>query len=151
NEVGQLMHADPGDGSVRLIARTHGRKHGAGGPDLLMAVHAGSRRRHTRERGAVRTVMTVAAVNAKTGPVMLVAERDRLGPCDAYIGGVRGADEDTPGPAEQCQQKNEPEHRQTGEGVETAVEYLGHVPSPALHGPMTGRLLLAGERSVVLE
>ena len=78
NEAGQPMDTLPRDGSVASKAFAHRFEHLAPEPDLLMAVHAGLARRHSRERRRFDGRVAVAAIDAEISDVMGMAKRDRL-------------------------------------------------------------------------
>src|SRR5437868_4983572 len=78
NEIRQVMDACPDQRFVVAIASAHRLEHGRVRPDLRMAVHAGLSRRDTREGRVLHRSVAIAAINAESGSVVLVAERDRL-------------------------------------------------------------------------
>ena len=88
DEIGKVMHFDPGDGLIGAIAGANRFESRAVDPDLRVAVHAGFRRRDRRESGSLNRAVTITTVNAHRADVVRVAEGDRLRPRDVLIGGV---------------------------------------------------------------
>src|SRR6266581_4393492 len=78
DKIGQVMDSDPGERCIGAQAGTHGLEHGTLSPDLGVAVHTGLRRRNASHRGFLHKGVTVAAVDAETADVMLMAEGHRL-------------------------------------------------------------------------
>jgi hypothetical protein len=86
NEVGELVDAGPLQRFAGAVAGANGLKELGVGPDLRVAVHARLGRRDSGEAGGLDRGVTVAAVDAESGDVMLMAEWDRLRLADASIG-----------------------------------------------------------------
>ena len=86
NEVRELVDARPLQRFAGAIAGADGLKQLSVRPDLRVAVHARLGRGNSRETGSLDRGVTVAAVDAESGDVMLMAEWNRLGLADAGIG-----------------------------------------------------------------
>ncbi len=91
DEVRKLVDARPLQRFAGAIAGAHGLEQLGIGPDLRMAVHAGLGGRNASEARGLHRSVTVATVDAQSGDMMLMAERDRLGLAHAGIGNVRRA------------------------------------------------------------
>src|SRR5437588_2233702 len=76
DEVRQAVHAAPVNGAVRGEAGAERLEHVGVRPDLGMAVHAGLRRRDAGEARGLDRSVAVAAVDAQSGDMMLMAERN---------------------------------------------------------------------------
>src|SRR5437764_15076699 len=74
HEVRQLVDASPLQGFARTIAGSDGLQQLRVGPDLRMAIHAGLGRRNAREARGLNRGMAIAAIDSKSGDVMLMAE-----------------------------------------------------------------------------
>src|SRR5205807_1440316 len=100
DELRQVVDAVPDNGFIGALTLAHRLQHGAVGPDLRMAVHAGARGRQPGEGGLLHGGVAVAAVDAKAGDVVAVAERHRLLDVDLDAGDIIGARVARPGPAQ---------------------------------------------------
>ncbi len=89
DEVGKLIDARPLQRFTGSIAGSNGLKQRRIGPDLGVAVHAGFRWRDSGVAGGFHRSVTVAAIDAESGDVMLVAEGNGLRLANASIGHVR--------------------------------------------------------------
>jgi hypothetical protein len=74
--------------------------------------------------------MTVTAIDAQPPDVVLMAKRDRLVAVHSDAGEVVGTDELGPGGAKRRQHENRPKNAHSGDGVEAAMEDLGHAGLP---------------------
>src|SRR4029077_4434150 len=88
DEVGQRVHARPGERLIVAVAGPHRFEHGAIDPDLRMAGHAGGGGRQPGERGLLDRRVAVAAIEPELADVMLVAERYRLWAGHIHVGDV---------------------------------------------------------------
>src|SRR5712671_2442999 len=70
--------------------------------------------------------MAVAAVDAESGDVMLMAEGHRLRPADSSIGNVRGALNLHCDPAERGNYEHRAKNRSPGESIRAAMKNLRH-------------------------
>ena len=138
-EIGQIMHARPGDGAVRAETFAHRLERGAGVPDLRMTIHAGLGRGDVGEGRSLDRGVAIAAVNPDVADMMGVAEGHGLLAGDTGLGRPGGA---APG-AEKPQQKTEDEHRPEDaylrERVRAAMKNLGHTGRSATSGVRDGR------------
>jgi len=89
DEAGEVVDSRPGDRPVGLEAVADRGQHGAVGPDLSVTVHADLRRRKAGKTGYLYGGMAVAAIDAESTDMMLVAEGDRLLTDDAGLRDVR--------------------------------------------------------------
>src|SRR5580700_2279035 len=74
DEVGELVYARPLQGLASAVAGAHWFQQLCVGPDLRMAVHASLSRGNAGEAGSLNRSVAIAAVDAQSGDVMLVAE-----------------------------------------------------------------------------
>ena len=86
NEVRELINAGPLQRFAGTIAGPDRLKELGISPDLRVAIHARFRRRDSCEAGGLDRGVTITAVDAESGDVMLMAEWDRLRLADAGIG-----------------------------------------------------------------
>jgi len=124
NEVGERVDARPLQRFARAIAGADGLKQLGVRPDLRMAVHTGLRRRNPGETGGFDRCMAVAAVDAESGDVMLMAERNRLRLADAGRSHIRRALDDVEGPTQSCNDENRAENRGARQTIRTAMKDL---------------------------
>src|ERR1700733_10168476 len=92
HEVGELVHAGPLQRVTGLVAGAYGFEQLGVSPDLRVAVHAGLGRRDAGKTRGLDRGVTVAAIDAQTGNVVLMAERDwlrLLHPREGDVGGTR--------------------------------------------------------------
>ena len=68
------MYSIPSDRFVRSEALAHRLEHGAIGPDLRVAVHAGLRWRNTGKRRDLYRCVAIATVDPEPANVMAMAE-----------------------------------------------------------------------------
>src|SRR5258707_7734253 len=78
DEVGQLVDARPLERLAGSVAGANGLQHRSVRPNLRVAVHAGLGGRKARETRLFNRSVAVAAVDAKPGHVVLMAEGHRL-------------------------------------------------------------------------
>ena len=124
--VTELVDAIPGNRLVGLQALADGFEHLAPDPYLLMAVHAGLRRRDAREGGILNRGVTKTTIDAQFGDVVMVAERHRLFSRDADVRGVGRAREDGQRPADPGEREDGAVDADERQRVETSMKYLGH-------------------------
>jgi len=86
DEVGELVDASPLQRFAGAVAGADGLEKLGVGPDLRVAVHARLGRRDAGEAGGLDRGVTVAAVDAESGDVVLMAEGNRLRLADARVG-----------------------------------------------------------------
>src|SRR5688500_4264356 len=127
DEVGQAMHAAPDQRLAGAEAGTHRLEHLRVRPDLRVAVHARRARRDAGEARRLDRGVAVAAVDAETGYVMLMAEGNGLLTMDALIGEVRRADDSTDHPEHESGDENRAEDGDARKRIGTAVENLRHL------------------------
>jgi hypothetical protein len=78
NEISKVVKAVPLDRLTRAVAFTNRLQHGTVLPNLGMTGHTSFRGRDSRKCAVLDRRVTVAAVQAETADVMLVAERNGL-------------------------------------------------------------------------
>src|SRR5207248_5844600 len=83
------------------VALAHRFEERSIGPDLRMAIHAGSGGRNAGKAGDFDRGVTIAAINAQPRNVVLVAERHRLRPRYSRVGYI-GRTLNIGGRPEQC-------------------------------------------------
>jgi len=126
NEVGELVHAGPLQRFAGAVAGADGLKELGVGPDLRVAVHARLGRRNSGEAGGLDRGVTVAAVDAESGDVMLMAEWDRLRLADSGIGHEGGALHDVNDAAQCSDDEYGAENGGAGKCIRAAMEDLRH-------------------------
>ena len=127
DEIRQPVDARPDDRLSGGEAGAHRLEHLGVRPDLGVAVHAGLRRRDAGEVRGLDRGVAVAAVDAESADVMLMAERHRLLALDPLIGRVRRADHAADHPQHECDGEHSAEDRDAGESIGTSVENLRHL------------------------
>jgi hypothetical protein len=96
--------------------------------------------------------VAVAAVDAESGDVMLVAEGDGLGLADSGIGDVGGTLDFHGHPAERSNDEHRAKNGGAGQGVRTAMKNLRHsVVRSCLRDPGYWRMKTSSELALELE
>lgn len=126
NEVGELVDAGPLQRFAGAVAGANGLKELGVGPDLRVAVHARLGRRDSGEAGGLDRGVTVAAVDAESGDMMLMAERDGLRLADAGIGHKGRALHDVNDSAQCRNDEYCAENGGAGKRIRAAMEDLRH-------------------------
>src|SRR5688500_11957405 len=121
------MNAVPDQRLAGGEARAHGLEHRRGRPDLRVAVHAGRRRRDAGEAGRLNGRVAVAAVDAQSADVMLMAEGDDLLDRVALIREVRRAHDAADQPENETGNEDRAEDGDARKRIGTAVENLSHL------------------------
>ena len=139
HKIWKLVDARPLQRFSAAVAGADWFKQLSVGPDLRMAVHAGAGRRYTSERGGFDRSVAIAAVDAESGDVVLVAKRDRLRFAHAGISNVRRALNFVPHPPQRSYDEDRAENCGTGQCVRAAMKDLRHADdvlaySASLHG-----------------
>src|SRR5271169_580938 len=111
NEVRQLVDARPLERLAGSVAGSNGLKHRSVGPNLRVAVHAGLGGRNACETRLLHRSVTVAAVDAKPGHVVLVAEGHGLRFSHSRVGDVGRALELRHSPEQGCGDEDRAEQR----------------------------------------
>src|SRR5208282_6054938 len=124
DEVRQLIDARPLERLAGPVARANGLKHGSIRPNLRVAVHAGLGGRTARETRLFHRSVTVAAVEAEPGHVMLVAEGHRLRLSYSRISDVGRALELYQPPEQGCHNEDRAEQRGPGDCISAAWKNL---------------------------
>src|ERR1700686_5164466 len=106
DKVGKLVDARPLQRVARPVAGAHRLKELGVGPDLRMAVHARLGGRNAGKARSFDRSVTVAAVDAEAGDMVLMAERNGLRLADSRAGGVWRAPNLPCPPAGRCNYKN---------------------------------------------
>src|SRR5437868_10515528 len=126
DEVRQVVHPLPLQGSAGAVAFTHGLEHGRARPYLRVAVHAGFSWRNAGEvRGLDRSV-AVTAIKSESADVVLMAERRVLHPRLILPGNVRRALNLRHDPAQTSQQDHESQDAEARQPISTSVKDLRH-------------------------
>jgi len=124
NEIGQIVSPRPYQRFASAKTFAHGFEQWGAQPDLRMTIHAGFSGRNSGKRGIFHRRMTVAAVDAQSANMVLVAERHGLRTGDLGVRYIR-----RPLQFEHCpQQHGHEEYRPVNRGardcVGTAVKNL---------------------------
>src|SRR5271154_6644057 len=126
NEVRKLVHPRPLQRLASTVAGADGFEQLSIRPDLRVAVHAGLGGRNARETRSLNRSMAVAAVDAESGNVMLMAERRRLRLAHSGVGDVRRTLHLHCHPSERGKHEDRAKNRGPGQGVGAAMENLRH-------------------------
>jgi len=126
DEVRKLVDARPLQRFAGPVAGAHGLEQLGIGPDLRMAVHAGLGGRNTGEARCLHGSVTVTAIDAKAGDMMLMAERHRLGLANAGVGDVRRALDRVRDPSQCGNDENCAKNSGAGQRVRAAMKDLRH-------------------------
>ena len=126
NEVGELVDAGPLQALAGAIAGADWLKKLGVGPDLRVAVHAGASGRDSGEARSLDRGVAVAAVDAKSGNVVLVAERDRLWLAHAGVGDVWRALNFHRDPTQRGNDEHRAKNGGAGQSVSAAMKNLRH-------------------------
>ena len=95
-------------------------------PNLRMAVHAGLGGRNSGETRRLHRGMAVTAVNAKSGHVVLMTERNRLRLAHSRIGDIGRPLKLENHPAQNGHDKHRAKKRRAGENIRAAMKNLRH-------------------------
>ncbi len=124
DEVGKLVDARP-------LQRFSGAVTGANrleklgiGPDLRMTVHASFSRRNAGEAGGFDGGMTVAAIDAESGDVVLMAERNWLRLPHTRVSDKWGTLHFVKNPSESSDDKDRTKDSGASQTIRTAMEDL---------------------------
>ena len=126
HEVRETMHARPHQRPSGGVAGAHRIEHVRIRPDLGVTVHARRGGGDPREIRRLHRGVTVAAVDAQAGDVMLMAERHGLLADDALIGRVRRTDDSADGPEHKTDNEDSPKDGDTRKRIGATVENLRH-------------------------
>ena len=91
-----------------------------------MAVHADLRRGDTSETRDFNRKMTIPAVDAKAGDVMIMAKRDRLLAHDPGLRDIRRPLDGEEKPQQRSHEEDGAKDAYPGNRIGTGVKYLGH-------------------------
>ena len=127
DEVGQPVDTAPDERLAGGEAGANRLEHRRIRPDLRVAVHARLRRRNSGKARRLDGGMAVAAVDAESGDVMLMAERDWLLTLDALIREKRRADDSADHPQDETDDEYRAEDGDARNRVGTSVENLRHL------------------------
>src|SRR5580658_9507093 len=119
-EVGQLVDARPFERPAGAKTFAHGLQISGVGPDLRMAIHAGLGGRDAGEARRFNRGMTVAAIDAEPGYVMLVAEGNGLILSDTGVRDVRSALQLDHNPGQAAHGDDHEDQRGPGDGIAAA-------------------------------
>lgn len=95
-------------------------------PYLAVTVHARLRRRHSRRRRSLDSLVTITAINAVVADVMLVAELNRLLPLDIAACQVRRACDLRVTQKGSARSNSSQNHADSGDIVSTLIKKLRH-------------------------
>src|SRR4029077_9029293 len=126
NEVRELVDAGPLQRFAGTIAGPDRLKELSISPDLRVAIHACLGRRDSGEAGGLDRSVTVAAVDAEPGDVMLMAERNRLRLTDAGVGHKGRALHDVSDSTQCCNNEYCAENGGAGQRIRAAMKDLRH-------------------------
>ena len=130
--IGEAMHAVPFDRLAATKALADRTEQFGADPNLLVAVHARLSRGHAGVGRCLDGAVTIAAIDAETGDVMLMTEWNGLITDDADISHVGRADERRPGDPRAGDNENRSEDRDLRDRVETAMENLRQIKRPSI-------------------
>src|SRR5258708_7721546 len=136
NEVGKLIHPRPVQGLTGAVAGADWFEQLSVSPDLRMAVNAGLGGRNAGEARGLDRGMAVTAVDAESGDMMLVAERDRLRLAHSGVGDVRRALDLHRDPTERGNHEDRAKNRGPGQSIRTAMKNLRHAYGQASESKM---------------
>ena len=126
NEVGKLVDARPLQGFAGTVAGAHWLKQLGVGPDLRVAVHAGLRRGNPGETGSLNRGVAIAAIDAESGDVVLMAEGNGLRFANSSVGHEGRALNQVADSAQCDNDKYCTENGGTGQRVRAAMKDLRH-------------------------
>jgi len=126
NEVGQRIDTRPLQRFPGAIAGAYGLEQGSISPDLRVTVHAGFGRRDTCEARGLDRGVTVTAINAESGDMMLMTERNRLRLPHTLVGHVWRALYGVPDPNQSGHDENGAEDSGAGQRIRAAMKDLRH-------------------------
>lgn len=124
--VGKVVDPDPLYWFASAQARANRFEIWTVGPDLLMTIHAGFRRRHSRRRGDFDGGMAVAAIDTVVAYMMFVTELNRLLALDPLPRVPGRSINLCSNPKRSEQDKNGAENAQLGKSVGAVLENLWH-------------------------
>ena len=135
NKVRQVVYARPLERSIFSQACSHRFESWTVRPHLFMAVHADFCGRNPRERASLDADMTISAIYAETGYMVLMAEWYRLLTDDILVADVRGGNKGCPGRHYNYNDKDSTEDREPRNRVGTAMKDLRHAQRLAMRMP----------------
>lgn len=125
-KVGKIMNPRPADGFVGAETIAHQLKHGTGGPDLGVTIHAGLRWRNPSHSSCFHSRVAVATVDANGCHVVLVTEGYRLFASHSSLRDITGAVNSHDDREHTCYDKNGAKDTELRKRVSAAVEDLRH-------------------------
>src|SRR5208282_130175 len=126
DEVGELVDSRPLQRLAGAVAGADRFQERRVGPDLRVAVHAGLGGRNAGEARSLDRRVAIAAVNAESGDVMLVAEGHGLWLAHSSIGDVRRTLHLQRRPTERSNHEDRAKNCGPGQGIGAAMENLRH-------------------------
>jgi hypothetical protein len=126
NEVGQVVHACPMDRTVFSKAGAHRFEHGAVGPNLRVAVHAGLCRRNSSERTLLDRRVAISAVDSDSRDMVFMTKRNRLIARDANFRQIWRAYDAAGNPSYPSNNEHSSEDADPRDGVRAPIKDLGH-------------------------
>jgi hypothetical protein len=126
DEIGKIVDPIPAKRLVLAKAGPYRLEHVAVSPDLFVTVHADRGGRDTGERANFDSIVTIPAIDADSGDMMLMAERNRLIERYSLIRDIWRINDCRPTPRYNRDNKDSPEYRQPRDGIGCSFEDLRH-------------------------
>ena len=126
DEVGKRVHPRPLQRLAGSIAGAYRFEQRRVGPNLRVAVHAGLGGWYSSKAGGLDRGVAVAAVNAESGNMMLVAEGDWLRLAHTGVGYIGGTLYGVTHPDQSCDDENRAENGGARQRVRAAIKDLRH-------------------------
>jgi hypothetical protein len=126
NKVRKLVDARPLQRLTGPIARPHRLEQAGVGPDLRMAIHTGLRRRNSREARGLNRGVAVAAIDAQSRYMVLMAEGNWLRLANPRIRHVGRTLDGINHPSQCCHDKYGAKNSGPRQTIRTAIEDLRH-------------------------
>jgi|ERR1700676_311274 len=124
NEVWKIVNAGPNQRFPGSITFAYGLKHRRPGPNLRMTIHAGPGGRDASKIRGLNRSVAIAAVDAGTSNMVLMAKRHGLRPRDLLVSHVRRTLQLEGGPEQSADQEHSSYDRGFGKCVGTAMKNL---------------------------
>jgi hypothetical protein len=124
DKIRQLINARPFQRLSGAVTFADRLQIGGVGPNLRVAIHAGLGRRNAGKARSFNRSMTITAIDAESGDVMLMAERNRLRLPDSSVGDERSAFQLQQNPEQAADSQNYQDQRGPGDGIAAAGKDL---------------------------
>jgi hypothetical protein len=129
DKIGQIMHPEPFQGLVILIAGPNRFEHRIVGGKMTVTTDTGFGRRNTGKIRLFDRGMAIAAVKPHPNHVLLVTERHGLGLSDAHLGHIRGPEIEIRQPGHAGEDQYKPHDSDSGDYIHARRKYLRHANS----------------------